>query len=164
MILSSFHIHGPVLSSMLYTNIRARNICKFSMPILVHPVVTSFISGLRTKVLSLPFHASICNNSWCTVGFVQDDIWGATHSSSTWPRSSGRQIFRPSGMKQENRLFQTPSKRSTVDWSCKICADYSYLAPKMTDSFRRPLPFECTITPRFPEAAAIIAQTKELLG
>jgi len=27
----------------------------------------------------------------------------------------------------------------------------------------RPLPFDCVITPRFPEAKGIVAQTKELL-
>jgi len=30
-------------------------------------------------------------------------------------------------------------------------------------SFRRPLPFDCVMTPRFPDVTAVIAQTRELL-
>ena len=36
-------------------------------------------------------------------------------------------------------------------------------AKNLPPSSSRPLPFDCVITPRFPDAQAIVARTRELL-
>jgi hypothetical protein len=42
--------------------------------------------------------------------------------------------------------------------------DRYLFAKLMRDLHRRPVPYECDITPRFPEASGLLAQELELRG